>query len=120
VHRVGHDVDERRSTGPGAGERDGRGGPEGALAGVAGAVGHVELDVVALDGQQLGAGGGIGARQIGYGHAQQLSMRLHGLTRRSTGTPAGRIGNKRHRIDLCSRQRLRRTRPDPVFEEQRR
>ena len=71
------------------------------LAGVAGAVGDVELQVVALHGQQLGAGGGVVAGQVGYGHTQELPTRRRPTPSTSAGlragnnAAAGRIGSDR-------------------------
>ena len=73
-----------------AGELDGRGRPERVLAGVPGAVGDVELEVVALHGEEFGARGGVGAGQVGYGHDGQLPMRCD-----DTRLPPGATGSRR-------------------------
>ena len=68
---VGGDVD----VGVGAGQRvelDGRHRAEGALAGFAVAVGQVEVDAVAVDGDERGAFDGLVAGQIGKCHATNL------------------------------------------------
>ena len=78
----GDEVDERRGPRLAGGELHGRDRAERALAGVPVAVGDVELEVVALHGEELGARSGIGAGQVGNGHTGQLSMR----ERRNGGT----------------------------------
>ena len=67
LHAVGGDVD----VGVGAGQRaelDGGDGPEGLLAGGAGAVGQVEVDAVAVDGDERGSFDGLVTSQIGKYH----------------------------------------------------
>jgi hypothetical protein len=72
VDGLGDQVDERARAGLPAGEGHRRRGAEGALAGPTAAVGDVEDEVVPVDGQDLGAAGGIGAGQVRNGHTPQL------------------------------------------------
>ena len=68
---VGGEVDE----GVGAGQRvelDGGHRTEGVLAGLAVAVGEVEVDAVVVDGDEGGALGGLFAGEIGKCHASNL------------------------------------------------
>jgi hypothetical protein len=81
VERCGRDggtdeVDPAVGAGLRAPETDGRGGGEGLLAGLATAVGQVELDRVLDDVQQRGAPLGVGAGQVGRGHAGSRLLRV--------------------------------------------
>ncbi len=72
---LGGDVD----VGVGAGERaelHGRGGPERLLAGRACAVGEVEVDEVAVDGDERGSFDGLVTSQIGKYHTSNLVVPL--------------------------------------------
>ena len=73
AHGVGGDVDD----GVGAGERvelHRRGRPEGALAGVAVAVGQIQHDPVVVDGDERGALGGLVAGEVGECHVSNLGV----------------------------------------------
>jgi hypothetical protein len=65
VQPLGDQVDERVRAGAAAGELHRRRGAEGLRARVPGTVGDVELEVVALHRQQVGAGSGFGAGEVG-------------------------------------------------------
>jgi hypothetical protein len=75
VDGLGHQVDEGVRSGLACGELHRRRRAERVLTGVPGAVGHVELDVVGLHVEQLGARGGIGASQVGNGHGASFPCR---------------------------------------------
>ena len=90
LHAVGGDVD----VGVGAGERvelDRRHGAERLLAGRACAVGQVEVDAVAVDGDEGGAFDGLVAGQIGKCHTSNLVAALasEGQRRLATAGDAG-------------------------------
>ena len=72
VHPCGDQVDERVAARGRRVEADRRGRPERLDAGVAGAVGDVELEVVLVHGEELGARGGGVAGQVGNSHTGQL------------------------------------------------
>jgi hypothetical protein len=67
-------IDERGGARLARTELERRRRPERLGARVPGAVGHVEVQVVALQGQEFGARNGVGTGQVRYGHARQLPM----------------------------------------------
>ena len=80
--RLGDHVDERRARpARSAVKRDRRGRAERAIGRLAAAVGEIERDVVGLDVQQLGAGTGVVAGEIGNGHGALVTHFDTGLWR---------------------------------------
>ncbi|CKT50950.1 Uncharacterised protein [Mycobacterium tuberculosis] len=72
AHGVGGDVDDRVGAGECV-EHHGGGRPEGAFAGSAVTVGHIENDLVAVHGYQGGAFDGLVPREVWKGHGVQLN-----------------------------------------------
>ena len=89
VEPVGDHVDERGRPRPGRGEPDRGPGPEGPLAGLAAAVGQVELHLVPGYGQQLRAGPCIDPGQVGDTHPRSLSCRPDCTDRVVRSVPSG-------------------------------